>query len=71
MINSLKLPNVLLGTSSISQGTKQPILNEYPAKKFGNETFARRCQPEWYKKYPWLSYEVDKDECVCFACTEF
>ena len=65
------LSESLKGTSSISQGPKQPILNEYPARKFGNETFARRFQPEWYKKYPWLSYEVDKDECVCFACTEF
>ena len=29
---------------------KQPILTEYPATKFGNESFARRFQPEWYKK---------------------
>ena len=29
---------------------KQPILDEYPAKKFGNEPFARRFQPEWYKQ---------------------
>ena len=43
------------GTSSISQGPKQPILNEYPSKKFGNETFARRFQPEWYKKYHGLA----------------
>ncbi|XP_046858818.1 sucrase-isomaltase, intestinal-like [Xenia sp. Carnegie-2017] len=28
-------------------------------------------KPEWYKKYPWISYEVDKDACVCFACKEF
>ncbi|XP_028406200.1 zinc finger MYM-type protein 1-like [Dendronephthya gigantea] len=50
---------------------KQPILAEYPARKFGNETFVRRFQSEWYKKYPWISYEVDKDACVCFACVEF
>ena len=56
---------------STCQVPKQPILGEYPAKKFGNETFARRFQPEWYKMYPWLSYEVDKDQCVCFACAEF
>ena len=31
----------------------------------------RRFQSEWYKKYPWISYEVDKDACVCFACVEF
>ena len=50
---------------------KQPILDEYPARKFGNETFVRRLQSEWYKKYPWISYEVANDACVCFACVEF
>ena len=50
---------------------KQPILDEYPARKFGNETFVRRFQSEWYKKYPWISYEVANDACVCFACVEF
>ena len=48
---------------------KQPILTEYLATKFGS--FARRFQPEWYKKYPWISYEVDKNACVCFACAKF
>ena len=31
----------------------------------------RRFQSEWYKKYPWISYEVANDACVCFACVEF
>ena len=53
------------------QGPEQPILTEYPATKFGNEAFARRFQPEWYKKYPWISYKVDKNVCVCFACAAF
>ena len=50
---------------------KQPILDEYPARKFGNETFVRRFQSEWYKKYSWISYEVANDACVCFACVKF
>ena len=53
------------------QGPEQQIFTEYPATKFGNEAFARRFQPEWYKKYPWISYKVDKNECVCFACAAF
>ena len=56
---------------SSSHAPKQPILAEYSARKFGNETFVRRFQSEWYKMYPWISYEVDRDACVCFACVEF
>ncbi|PFX33086.1 hypothetical protein AWC38_SpisGene2011 [Stylophora pistillata] len=50
---------------------KQPVLPEYPGTKFSSESFTRRFQPDWYKKYPWLSYDVEKDVCVCFAYTEF
>ena len=54
-----------------SNGPNQPILSEYPAKKFGNEPFPRKFNPQLYKKYPWISYEMDKDQCVCFPCREF
>ena len=50
---------------------KQPVLPEYPGTKFSSEPFTRRFQPDWYKKYPWLSYDVEKDFSVCFACIEF
>ena len=50
---------------------KQPVLLEYPGTKFSSESFTRRFQPDWYKKYPWLCYNVEKDVCVCFACIEF
>lgn len=50
---------------------KQPVLPEYPGTKFSSESFTRRFQPDWYRKYPWLSYDVEKDVCVCFACIEF
>ena len=56
---------------STPHAPEQPILDEYPARKFGSETFVRRFQFEWYKKYPWISYEVANDACVCFACVEF
>ena len=38
---------------------KQPVLPEYPGTKFSSESFTRRFQPDWYKKYPWLSYDVE------------
>ena len=50
---------------------KQPVLPEYPGTKFSSESFTRRFQPDWYKKYPWLSYDVKKDVSVCFSCIEF
>ena len=49
----------------------QPILHEYPAKKFGNETFSRKFNSLWFKQYPWLSYEANDDQCVCFPCRKF
>ena len=50
---------------------KQPVLPEYPGTKFSSESLTRRFQSDWYKKYPWLSYDVAKDVYVCFACIEF
>ena len=50
---------------------KQPVLPEYPDTKFSSESFTRRFQPDWYKKDPWLSYDVEKDVCVCCAYIEF
>ena len=38
---------------------KQPVLPEYPGTKFSSESFSRRFQPECYKKYPWLSYDIE------------
>ena len=71
MFEKVSVPSGNTETISTSHAPKQPILDEYPARKFGNETFVRRFQSEWYKKYPWISYEVDKDACVRFACVEF
>ncbi|XP_068703957.1 zinc finger MYM-type protein 1-like [Montipora foliosa] len=55
----------------ITMVPKQPVLPEYPGTKFSRESFTRRFPPDWYKEYPWLSYDVEKDVCVCFACIEF
>lgn len=54
-----------------SSGPNQPIQSKYPTRTFGNETFTRKFNTEWYKKYPWISYETKEDQCVCFPCREF
>eukprot|EP00795_Rhopilema_esculentum_P014860 gene14860-5984_t len=37
---------------------QQPLLRQFPGRKFGNENFVRRFKPEWYKTYTWLSYSA-------------
>ena len=49
----------------------QPILTQYDRKKCGAENTTRDFNPEWYKTYPWLSYERAKRRCVCFPCQKF
>ena len=46
----------------------QPLLKEYPLRTFGKEKYKRKFQPEWYKKYPWISYDINNDQRVCFLC---
>ena len=50
---------------------QQPLLRQFPGRKFGNENFVRRFKPEWYKTYTWVSYSTGKDESTCFACSRF
>ena len=66
----LSEPLPLVSDTDVSD-PNQPILHEYPAKKFGNETFSRKFNPLWFKQYPWLSYEANDDQCVCFPCRKF
>jgi hypothetical protein len=58
-------------TSSKCLGPNQPILSEYPTKLLGSEPYPRRFNPQLYKKYPWITYEIENDQCVCFSCREF
>ena len=37
---------------------KQPILKEYNRKTFGTETSSRDFNPQWYKTYPWISFDI-------------
>ena len=49
----------------------QPILEKYNPQSFGNETFVRDCQPSWYDKYPWISFNKDKNTAKCFPCEKY
>ena len=57
--------------SSKSISPNHPILSEYPTKLRGNEPYPRRFNPQLYKKYPWITYEIEDDQCVYFSCREF
>ena len=50
------------------EGPQQPLLKSYDPKKLGNESFSRDFNPEWYKRHPWLSYDVSKKKAKCFPC---
>lgn len=56
---------------NMSCSPNQPILKEYNRKKFGKEMSYRDFNPQWYKIYPWISFDIEKRQCVCFACAEF
>ncbi len=58
-------------SAATSRAPNQPIQSTYPTRTFGTETFTRKFNTEWYKKYPWISYETKEDQCVCFPCREF
>ena len=47
----------------------QPRLDVYPATPFGKKV--RRFNPDWYGKYKWLEYSIEKDAAFCFACRVF
>ena len=52
-------------------GPHQPILSEYNRTKFSNETSTRDFNAQWYKIYPWLSFDIQSRKCECFPCKEF
>ena len=47
----------------------QPRLDVYPATPFGRKV--RRFNPEWYSKYKWLEYSIEKNAAFHFACRIF
>ena len=53
-----------LGTNS----PNQPIIN-FPKKSYNGHL--RSFQSDWYKKFSWLDYSVNRDSVFCFACRNF
>lgn len=49
----------------ISHGPIRPILDAFP------KTNKRSFRHQWYEKYSWLEYSVDKDAAFCFVCRNF
>ena len=39
----------------------------FPKTLFGNGE--RQCQPQWFKTFPWLQYDIEKDSVCCHFCT--
>ena len=58
-------------SSDIDEGPQKPILNCYDPKKFGNESFTTDFNPTWYKRYPWLSYNIETKKACCFPCQKY
>lgn len=52
-------------------GPNQPILTQYKPKKFGKESSLRDFKSEWFKLYPWLTYDIDKCQASCYPCKVF
>ena len=48
----------------------QPILENY-SPYLDDQKRTRDFQPEWFKKYPWIEYNVDLKAATCFSCRIF
>jgi hypothetical protein len=49
----------------INHGPIQPRLDTFP------KTSGRAFNKQWYDKYSWLEYSVEKDVAFCFVCRLF
>ena len=41
---------------------------QFPSKKIGEK--GRSCQYSWFKKWPWLHYDLNKDAVFCHPCNK-
>ena len=49
----------------------QPVLKTYARRKFNKDKGSRDFNSQWYKTYPWISFDAEHCHFVCFACREF
>ena len=55
----------------LQDGPHQPLCDTYYPKKFGREQTKRDFNPQWFKVYPWLSYDTGSCCGSCFPCHVF
>ena len=49
-----------------SQKKNQPKYIDFIITLFGNSS--RYFSSKWYKEFPWLHYNLDKDAAICYTC---
>ena len=70
-----------LGVNSVNQTVKrqrsdlppapnQPTTIVFPARHFLKETCKRSCKAAWFAKWPWLHYDEEHDDVLCFSCAQ-
>ena len=55
--------------SSPLETPKQPVI-KFPQRAFGTGR-KRGFNVEWYKRYPWLEYSIQRDAAYCYSCRLF
>ena len=76
-LTTSRQPQCLSGTNSrcpqdIAEGPVQSPVQphvKFPSIAYG--TKKRSFSSDWYRKYSWLEYSVDKDAVFCYACRIF
>uniref|UniRef100_A0A1X7SDM5 TTF-type domain-containing protein n=1 Tax=Amphimedon queenslandica TaxID=400682 RepID=A0A1X7SDM5_AMPQE len=56
-------------SSGVAQPPVQPLLSSFPATQFGPK--ARCFSKNWYEKYSWVEYSIQKDAIFCYPCRFF
>lgn len=60
-------PNGLHTTTLVTPKAFHPDHNfKFPTTTKGKQK--RSCQWQWFEKYPWLDYSMEKDSVTCFVC---
>ena len=59
----------LADVQTIQHGPNQPVLTSYPITLTSGKN--RSFQSSWYKSYPWLEYDQEKNKASCFSCANF
>ena len=67
--NDDEFGNLVSKSELNSEEPCQPILNEYAPIAYGKNT--RDFLPLWYRKYPWLEFNVEEKCAACYSCRRY